>query len=162
MRLLLNREVSTCLGVGGTCRFCMDRNVGHEGILYMEVNITWESTMYLSEAKTKSSLVFFFCTSSSQSSPSSDFFSSLLSPLPCSSSSDSPICLTCFNRHSTQSRTALENTRTFSELRNVRNISKRDMRWQDCTTRRAENRGRQPERISERFPSTNSHKQLTI
>lgn len=80
---------------------------------------------------------------------------------------------TCFNKHKIQSTAALENTSGLSVSRNTSKTSSRACKWlllaSSCdgladsfTTRRAPNKGRQPDRISVRFASTNSQMQLTI
>lgn len=80
---------------------------------------------------------------------------------------------TCFSKHKIQSTAALENTSGLSVSRNTSKTSSKACKWlilaSSCdgladsfTTRRAPNKGRQPDRISVRFASTNSQMQLTI
>jgi hypothetical protein len=61
-----------------------------------------------------------------------------------------------------QSTAAFENTNVSSVLRKTLNTSNSDDKLLLLTTFKAPNKGLQPDLMSERLASTNSHKQLTI
>jgi len=69
---------------------------------------------------------------------------------------------TCLMRQAIQSTAAFEKANVSSVLIKTLNTSNKDDKWLLLTTLRAPNNGLQPDLMSERLASTNSHKQLTI
>ena len=152
---------STYWGIVDTWILWAEWKIGHAGIRYIDDNISLQLSRYFK-----------------LSMHNRIFLVSVLPPswwwlLDCSSEVCWEFCsvslgpLTCLSRHRMQSSAALANTRVLSVERKTRKTSSNGA---DSTvsavptdaTLNAPNNGRQPERISVRFVSTNSHMQLTI
>lgn len=144
---------STYCGNVDTWILWAEWKIGQAGIRYIDDKISLQLNRYL--RLSTQSLILLDSAPSMFSISSFDWVS--LSPIP----------RTCFSRHRIQSNAALAKTNVLSVERKTLKTSNKgadstESELPTDATRRAPKSGRQPERISVRFVSTNSQMQLTI
>ena len=156
-------------------------NMGQAGMSYIDANIWQQRRRYLREAMRSCAGTSLIRSSASPSiireSHLINKFNEMLQ-FNIFFTMNLPGFRTCFNKQSTQSTAAFENTRGLCVFKKTWKTSRRAARWpaaevdvgvdgivdeaMTLTTRKAPNRGLQPDLISVLFASTNSQMQLTI